>query len=385
MGYHIKSLPLKKSAPQWKVQLISFKKADTENSRAQKPKREWDIAKMRWPALGFNAFMSLEEAKARAKQYSAQLHLKRQEEIIQKIAREQAKTQIRYDAVLPAEFVVEFEKRFIRKRDSQTEQGQRKHTRAYVRWRAAQRMIAAVGVEPSEWFFHTDQIYDYFHQHKMSLRYLQSILRLANLWGFYICRKLGRPFLQIPPPRGYERQRIIDANFEKEKGVARASKPIAPSDLEKIKGAVNIENFNWLFLSLWFGLRPKEIDLLKSKDTWRVEVLPNGRKVFWVYQTKVIALPPEDRWKPIPIIFDEQHFGLKIIESETFARPLRKTVHRHFGDGVTLYAGRKGFVDLMLSKDQLTENISIWMGHSSLQRTWENYKNRRRFHVAGYE
>jgi hypothetical protein len=130
MGYYVKSLPWKKSAPLWKVQFISFKKADTANSRAKKPKREWDIAKTRWPGLGFNTFMTLAEARVRAKQLNAQGQLKRQEVQLKKIEEDQANIQRRYDAILPSEFVAEFELRFIRKRDSQTEQGLRKkHSR----------------------------------------------------------------------------------------------------------------------------------------------------------------------------------------------------------------------------------------------------------------
>jgi hypothetical protein len=49
--------------------------------------------------------------------------------------------------------------------------------------------------------------------------------------------------------------------------------------------------------------------------------------------------------------------------------------------GGILYGGRKGFVDLMLSKEQTFENISVWMGHSTLDRTWRSYKQRRKFHL----
>ena len=47
MGYYVRSIPKKKSQPQWKVQFVSYKKKDTLNSRAQKPKREWDIKEPR--------------------------------------------------------------------------------------------------------------------------------------------------------------------------------------------------------------------------------------------------------------------------------------------------------------------------------------------------
>ena len=236
---------------------------------------------------------------------------------------------------------------------------------------------------PRNVFYHTDQIYDYFCQRKMSLRYLQGILKVANLWGFFFSRKLARPFLPIPAPRGYERQRIITANYEKV-GAARASKPLTPLDLELVSKKLNRRNLNWLILSVWFGLRPKEVDSLTQRESWRVETLPTGRKILWVFQTKIIALPPEDRWKPIPILFNEQHFSLRIIESGDFCRPIRKTMRKHFGIGVTTYAGRKGFADLMLSKGQSFENISVWMGHSTLQRMWRSYKSRRKFHLDAY-
>ena len=384
MGYSIKSLPKKKSEPKWKVQYVSFKKADAPISKAKMPRKTWDIVKKRWLSLGFNEFMTRAEAKARAQQLNAQLHIKRQEEKLQKIREEENKVQKRYDAVLPMEFVEEFEKRFIRQSDSQTEQGLRKTSRAQKRWKSAQRMIAAIGTDPSDWFYDMHRIYDYFYNLKMSPKYTNALIRAANLWGFFFCKKLGRAFLPVPYPRGFERNRLTDANNEKRGGVSRASLPLTPEELNKAKDKINIENFNWLFLSVWFGLRPKEIDEIQKEEFKKLEVLPTGRKIIWVYQSKVVALPQEDRWKPIPIIFDEQHFALKILKSDTFKRPLLKTMRKYFGDGVTLYGGRKGFSDLMLSKGQSFENISIWMGHATIQRTWRNYKNRRKFHLSGF-
>jgi hypothetical protein len=64
MGYYVKALPSKRSAPSWKVQYISFKKEHTLHSKARKPKREWDISKTRWSSLGFNIYMNLLEAKS---------------------------------------------------------------------------------------------------------------------------------------------------------------------------------------------------------------------------------------------------------------------------------------------------------------------------------
>ena len=154
-----------------------------------------------------------------------------------------------------------------------------------------------------------------------------------------------------------------------------------PEILTSTSGKINQPNFNWLFISVWLGLRPQEIDNLHDKNLWKLEIPVQGRKILWVFQTKIVALPLEDRWKPIPILFEEQEFAIRIIESENFKRPLIKTMRKYFGFEIDLYGGRKGFSDLMLSRGQALENISIWMGHSTLARTWVSYKNKKRFHL----
>lgn len=384
MGYYVRALPWKKSAPKWKLQFVSYKKADTKKSFANDPKKEWDVHRDRWRALGFNARLTLEEARARAKQLNAQRWIQAQEKRVQLQLKAKREARRRRDSALPPEFVAEFESRFLRVRDSETDSGKRKKTRSRIMWTTAQKMIDSIPVDPTDWYFHSFEIYDYFERHQYSIRYAHAILRLANLWGFFISKKLGHPFLPVPVPRGFERMRIIEANYQKERKARTASRPISPVQLDAVANKINRPNYNWLFLSVWFGLRPMEVDNLNNDEHWRVEILPNGRKILWVYQTKIIALPPEDRWKPIPIICDQQEFGLRIIELQSFRRPIMKTMRRYFGPGTDLYGGRKGFSDLMLSKGQLFENISIWMGHSTLNRTWRSYKARRKFHLAGY-
>lgn len=319
--------------------------------------------------------MNLEEAQVRVRQLNAQLFLKRQEERIKKLEEVEETFLKRHEAVLPDEFVSEIEARFVRPCGLTAEGGGRRRlVRRYVIWRAAQKMITALGMEPSDWFYHVHDIYDYFYQRQLSISYVQSILKLSNLWGHFISRKLCKPYWPIPMPKGYERQRMIEAYYKKEKWSRVPSKEITPEHLALLSGQINRPNFNWLYLSVWFGLRPQEIDCLHDKSMWRIEVLPTGRKVLWVFQTKIIALPPDDRWKPIPILFDEQHFALKIIESGGFKRPLIKTIRKHLGSGFSLYGGRKRFVDLMLARRHEMQNISIWMGHSTLSRTWRSYK-----------
>src|SRR5689334_336258 len=88
MGFYIRCLKNKHSQPIWKVQFLSYTKEDTKNSIAQKPRREWDIEQRRWQALGFQETMSVEQARARARQLKAQIETRRQEERRRKIEKE---------------------------------------------------------------------------------------------------------------------------------------------------------------------------------------------------------------------------------------------------------------------------------------------------------
>jgi len=243
MAYYIRSLPWKKKSPQWKVQFISYKKKDSPDSCAKKPKKEWDIPKDRWRSLGFHSGMSADDATSRATQLNSQLILKRQEERIRKLELDRRQEQIRNSSMIPDEFLIEFELRFLRARDSETIGGKRKTTRARSIWKAAQQMIMTVGIDPSEWFYSHYDFYDYFHQRQFSLRYAHAILAMANLWGFFYSRKLARPFLAVPRPRGYERQRILDAYYKKTESARKASAPLTPELLATVRDRINQQNF----------------------------------------------------------------------------------------------------------------------------------------------
>mgnify|MGYP007122134705 CR=1 FL=1 len=130
MGYYVRQLAWKKSAPQWKIQFLSYKKKDCADSPAKKPKKEWDVPKERWRSLGFHPSLTFDEARGRAKQLNAQAHLKRQEERIRKHELDRTQLNQRLTAAIPDEFATEFELRFVRHRDSETATGKRITSRA---------------------------------------------------------------------------------------------------------------------------------------------------------------------------------------------------------------------------------------------------------------
>lgn len=372
MGYYVKPLPQKNSKPQWKIQFISFKTDQTKNSQAKKPKKEWDIPKIRWAELGIRFNMPLNEVRGRIRQLNSQIRIKRHEEHLHQIRLQQEQFDQQVDAFFPEPFKSEFERRFILGcHEKKINRSQR-----HVHWKAAQRVILHTRADPSDWLDESRQVYHYFWEKGLSLSYLQKIIGVMNLWGYYFCRKMGKPFMPLPYPRGFEKRRLQEAYFKRNATHLRESAPITPKTLEQVRDKINCQNYNWLYLSVWLGLRPIEIDQLKNDQFYKIEQTPDGPHIVWIYQTKLTSRPPWQRWKLIPIIFYEQLECLEIIRSKNFKRPLSKTIKHWFGLETSLYGGRKGFTDLMLDRDQSFFNISQWMGHSSIERTWRHYKNR---------
>lgn len=186
----------------------------------------------------------------------------------------------------------------------------------------------------------------------------------------------------MPAPRGNQLSAIADAQQTKtgkdtDLGVRTESLPLTPEKLQKAKDKLLPDQFNWLFLSIWLGLRPEEVDMLAQPKKFKVEKNSKMKvTVLFVYQSKLQSISESKRWKAIPLFREEQKKCLKIIESKAFKRPLNKTVRKHVGRGITLYGGRKGFVDLMLSLGQRLENISMWLGHKDISTTWQHYKDK---------
>lgn len=246
VGYYIRFLPKKKQHPFWKVQFVSAKKSDQRKSTtAKNPRRAWDISKERWSSLGFNPSMTIQEAQVRARQLNANLQLKRQELRIKCIQEKQNTFHLQNTASLPEEFVSEFEDRFIRPRkDLPIKKYKTRHHNRYTAWKAAQKIIVAIGIEPTNWFFHQERFYDLFHQKQFSIGYIHKIITMLNLWGFYITRKFGQPFYPVLKPRGYEMQRLLEAYYKKVAGRRRPSLPITPEQLNIISRKINTLNPN---------------------------------------------------------------------------------------------------------------------------------------------
>ncbi|MBC7385513.1 MAG: hypothetical protein H7301_05020 [Cryobacterium sp.] len=366
MGYVIKALPKNKTR-KWKLQHVSY---------AGDVSKTTDIPEKNMPGIGFSPDMTIEQARVRRDQINAQEHLKRQESRRVKIIEKLLHEELVQDAFLPSALVKDFEENHLFER---MDKESAKRNKVASHWRAAKRVLCKLQLDGSEWYERRGRFYDFFSSQAFSPSYVQKIITLVNRWGRYEARKSKRFFEPLPLPTHKELQTIADAYFDENDGESFESAPLTPKMLESKRSAIDSELADWLFLSVWLGLRPSEVDLMAKptgKSTWWTDSDDKGVEILYVYQPKLKSIARPKRVKAIPILFPEQTACLKIIRDGKFRRPLAKTTKHHFGPNVTTYGGRKGFTDLMLSKGQDFIHISRWLGHTTVDRTLKNYKDK---------
>lgn len=360
MGYVVRKLPHKSRT--WKV---------IYQDRVGGAMKTRDVRTHEYLTLGVRLDMTYTEVKQRVDQINTRDKLDRRERSrveIQKRLEAEADTQTAY---LPPQDLAEFEANYLQTRSYNLKM--RSH------WAAAKRVLCALKIPPEDWEHRKSSFYSYWANKCVSPSYVQKVLPLLNLWGGYQARKYKFYFKDLPGPTGKDRERIADAYFKKvEEGYA--SDPLTPENLQ-----ANIKHFSseqgaWLSLSVWFGLRPKEVDQLRQPaGAWTWTLKSEGKIPYiQLFQTKLTGIPRAERYKNIPCLRDEQVALITLLGTNGIKRPLCKTVRKYLGDRITLYGGRKGFTDLMLSFGYELEVISAWMGHRSIQMTWAKYKGKKK-------
>lgn len=337
------------------------------------------VPKEAYSAIGFRADMTINEARERAKQLTKQKLVEDRKKV--SAAKRVAHLKLVDSAYLPSLPVAKFEKHL-----EDLTMGMTDRLKTVLHhWSTVQKIIVHLELDPKDFYDSRYKVYGYFMKQKFSLDYTGKLLRVFNLWGHFFSKYTNTFFQPIPKPNMNEAQRFVEAREDK-KGVRKEAKPLNDIDLKNQKStwehAGLIDQWNWLFIALWFGLRPTEVDNLTNKKHWKIEQ-HNKTKVLMVYQTKLTGVAKDKRWKPIPVYFEEQKEALKLIEAGSFKRPLAKTVAKYIGDGFDNYSPRKGFTDLMLEKGFNLEDISTFLGHSSIDTTWKHYKNKMTFKLPG--
>lgn len=357
MGYVVRKSLLQKRS--WKLYFRDRSK--------EAVKTDTYVPETRWRELGILPSMTLDEVKARVKQLNAQDSLLRRAAQRQKIDARLKEASLVHQAYLPAADLEAFEREelFRRKQDK----------KLASHWKVAKDALCALKIDPADWDYQRTRFYDYFAEKQYSVSYVQKLIPVINKWGMYQARKYRLPFLPLPHPEGREREAINDAYFEKcPEGNAPA--PFTPAMLAKARGKFPVEQFNWLYLSVWFGLRPEEVNNIAKGKHFEVQEI-DGVTALAVYQTKLTALSRDNRWKLIPVTCPEQQRGIEMLTQKLKA-PLARILSREFGPRVGLRSGRKNFTDMMLDRGHPLEDVSAWLGHTSIQRTWKNYRDRQK-------
>lgn len=332
--------------------------------------------------LGFKKEWSVDEAKAHCKQLNKERSLIK-EKI--RVAAKRVTSLVSLDETLfPQDRVLQFQNLLQLENFGSDEHLKKINSH----FNFIQKMCNEIRIQPIEYKENTKRIYKYFIQKKISPNYANRLITLLNRWGKFVSKINGSFFEDVSVPKGRELSAIADAQQTKrgkdtELGVRTESLPLDPDTLKNAKDNLPENQYNWLMLSVWFGLRPEEVDSLKISNQVRIEFnIKTKLTVLHVYQSKLQSIAREKRWKQIPVIFEEQEQCIKIIQSENFKRPLNKIVRKYVGRGITLYGGRKGFVDLMLSKGQQLIDISLWLGHKDISTTWQKYKDKNEIHFV---
>jgi len=335
-------------------------------------RRARSIAKSQYIRYGLTEKMSYEEARAVADQFNAADRKTRLEEkrmkILSRIEESEKEDLLNMPPVFAEAFIKE-------KMDEALDKGQQKRIKS--RWHAARKLVKELKIETFEWSRRRKAVYQYFAQQALSPDYVRKIISLMNQWGEFLSDKQNRPFKPIPQPRGGDRQVILDA-YEDALKAPKDSLPISFDELKEAKKSMQLDHWKWVYVTLWFGLRPDEMRVLyKGAFHYQIEEIQGVRQVVF-YQPKKRRMAKAKRYKRVPILFPEQEEALKYIEQKEMAEPLPATMKRHFKKRVHLYAGRKGFQDLMTGKGRSFFEIQDWLGHEDINRTWASYKNRQR-------
>ena len=245
--------------------------------------------------------------------------------------------------------------------------------KAILNFSTAQKIVSDLNLLPPEYFNKKNLFYKYFEKQGYSPSYIEKLLKIINQWGEFYSEQTMSYFKKVPNPQGH----ILEKIKSNTKADGEGATPMTEDIINSVKGMPKGQK-EYLYVCFYFGLRPSELDqMIKDNKSWNVTT-QGKTPILSVYQGKLSSVQNNRRWKSIPAILPQQVKALSFLTSNQIKKPLVKTIKRALPqfNKIGLYSGRKGFTDLMLDKNQSLENISMWLGHASIDRTWKNYKNK---------
>lgn len=363
MGYVVKKANGKKRP--FKLQFET-----SNHSTGKRVKKSPSIPFEEWGTHGFRPTMTIEEARTRAHQLNADSEEKRHS--LRKVAIGERIEKENRDLALS----ISDERDFIAWCEDEHRIEFKGENKLESHWQCAKRVIAKLGLKPADYYPRRRKIYRWFEDEKLSLDYLKKVLRFVNLYGDFIAHTYSTYFKAVPYPKGQDRQDIANA-YRKSGKPSKEARPLTHELLTASEPEWKPEQYRWLYLSLWLGLRPEEVDNLKNPDLHKWEKDSEGTLVLIVYQTKLERTVEEkNRWKRIPLIYPEQAIIPDLMKLD-LERPLVKTMRRIFkGKSYGTYSGRKGFEALLVDRGQSFQYVSAMLGHQKTDITYQKYMDR---------
>ncbi len=330
------------------------------------------IPRKLWLNYGFQAGISVEKAKELASQLNKERHDLRKE--INSAKRFEELT--RDERFFPQEMAQVFWNEYIGDNRGSDDHKKKLHSQFLT----IQNIVKELKVYPDKYKSVERKFITLFIKNQYSVNYSKVLIKMVNLWGDWYSKQFQKRYDPIRLTSNFDKAAIAKSQSKKTgtdstRGVRMESKPLTPELLKKNKDKFTEEENNWMYISIWLGLRPAEIDSLKDPATWQLEEVESV-PVLCVYQSKLITLPEEKRWKKIPCFTEQQKAVLSIIESGNFKKPIYQKMRQIYKGVITHYGGRKGFISLMRDLGQDYVDISAWLGHQSTETTYRHYTDK---------
>lgn len=307
--------------------------------------------------LGFDPTWTVEQAKARGKQIQDEEWVKRQAEMEAKRARIITRNKRYRGAFLLDADVEEFELKYIKERGIRE-----------THWRTALELIYHSHTHPTDWFERPSVILDQCAKRKYSRAYVRALLIILNYWGYFLCKKQNKAWQKVEL-RGTRWLRTFKED-------ENASEPLTIALLAEAKKKLKEPHYLWVERSFWWGLRPREVNLLTTPNSkWHLSS-EDGVRFLSVFQDKLAQTgkySEEECWKHIPIIWPEQEALVEGLGKSPCKQPIYRKFHEVFGPDYTPYAGRKGFGELVLERGFDVYDKMKWMGHTRMDETLDAY------------
>lgn len=331
-------------------------------------KSQVKVIEQSYPSLGINPSWTIEQVKSRIKLINKENKLER------KAATETARKLAVLDEYDKVFFPEELTNEFLEHLRASTAGTDDYWVRLLGGFKFAKKMVLKLKIKPHQYADKAPFIYRYFSEAKISVDYSQEILKTLNAWGRYVAKHQGSFFEPVPNIPKQFRKNIAREQRTKT-GVRTESEHMQLSHLVKLESQLPTEEYSWMYVSFWLGLRPSEVDRESGKPHLLPHPTDKSIKVLEVNQVKIESEDEDAGYKYVPILYPEQKRAVELLKSGNLKRPNPKKLKDVTGENIDTYSARKGFVDLMQALGQRIEDAAMWMGHKDLKTTLKHYKN----------